>query len=169
MPTTRFANRAHFVRRRHNTVEPRLFSQESSADGSRFRSTRDAHRFERRCIQARQHRDAEQFPVSFAARRCRERVSSRPHHRAASSRVHVYQSDVGQCRSRRDGARHSVGNVVIFQVQKDARTQSSHLADRIGSTGGKQVNVDFEKARKISKTSRSAHCLVNAAEIQCED
>src|SRR5208337_4970225 len=63
--------------------------------------------------------------------------------------MHIDELHARHGRRGKYSSRHRVGNVVEFQIEKNARSQLRHLADRFGSSGCEQLAANFEHADKI--------------------
>ena len=137
----------YLVRRCHHAVEAGPFGKPRQADGSGAGRAGDPGLPQRRLVQTGQDSDCQQsWP---ARRRCcsRQRLGCGAHHLQTARGVHVQQLHSGQPGRSRDGAANSVGNVVKFEVQKNARPQRGNLPDSLRPGSSKEMGVDLEHSR----------------------
>ena len=68
--------------------------------------------------------------------------------------MHIYKLHAGHCGRTEYGSRHGVGNVVKFQVKKNAVAERGNLFDGFGTSAGEKLAANLEHANQIGNFLR---------------
>ena len=96
-------------------------------------------------------------------------VGTGSHHVQTAGGVYVKQAHLGEEASGGNGSSDSVGDVVIFEVEKDFRPQGADLVHGFRPRVGKEVNVDLKHPHQSGKLVGQGESFIEPPEIQRDD
>ncbi len=83
--------------------------------------------------------------------------------------MHIHKLHAGHARRSKHRARHSVGNIVEFQVEKNIRAELRYLAYCFRSRSGEELAADFEHAHKVRHLLGELQRRRKGIEIESDD
>ncbi|MNR17091.1 hypothetical protein D3C85_1337330 [compost metagenome] len=155
-----------FQGRAHQAVHPGLFRQSGQAQHLLLWLDVQADPGQVLTLHAGQHGHTDQQRLWTVA--LVQHFTAGRHHAQAAGAVHVDHPHA-HFRSRLDGHRGGVGNVVELEVQEHFKTLVAQGPDDFRSTAGKQLFTDFDPAQFRVQLVGQLQCGVTGREIQGDD